>query len=173
MESFNYDQNDIHLRYDSARKLPDETVLLWLERVASHVERAKIEVILDLGCGTGRFSGALASFFGAQVYAVDPSAKMLEVAREQACNPRVRFLEGRAEQIPLEEEVADLIFLSMVYHHIEDKAEAFREFRRVLKPEGRWPSAPPRASIWTHISGSPSFPRRARLNGAGHPRRMS
>ena len=136
MDSFNYDQSDISTRYDAARKLPDETVKFWLERLAAHVGRGAVETIVDLGCGTGRFSSALARFFGAEVYAVDPSMKMLEVARAQADDARVHFLEGRAEHIPLGDAVADLIFMSMVYHHIADKAAAFGEFRRVIKPVG-------------------------------------
>jgi ubiquinone/menaquinone biosynthesis C-methylase UbiE len=137
MDAFSYDRNDIHLRYDAARKLPDETIRLWCERLAAHLPDNKIKLIVDLGCGTGRFSGALAKFFNAEVCAVDPSTKMLEVARQRAPDPRVHFLEGRAEQIPLGTGAADLVFLSMVYHHIEDKAVAFGEFRRVLNHRGR------------------------------------
>jgi ubiquinone/menaquinone biosynthesis C-methylase UbiE len=39
--------------------------------------------VLDLGCGTGRFSEALAAQFDAHVIGLDPSLKMLQVAREK------------------------------------------------------------------------------------------
>ncbi len=45
-------------------------------------------------------------------------------------------LPGSAEVVPLPDGVADLVFLSMVYHHIRDRAKAHGEFRRVLKPGG-------------------------------------
>ncbi len=46
---------------------------------------------------------------------------------------KITFLQGSAEYIPLTDGLADLIFLSQVYHHIEDKKKAFSEIKRVLK----------------------------------------
>ncbi len=44
------------------------------------------------------------------------------------------FVQGSSEDIPVAAHSADLIFLSMVYHHIQDKDRACEEFRRVLRP---------------------------------------
>jgi len=41
-------------------------------------------IALDIGCGTGRYSTALAAHFNAHVIAVDPSEKMLAEARKRA-----------------------------------------------------------------------------------------
>jgi SAM-dependent methyltransferase len=137
----NYDEGDLHLRYDSARALPRETVALWMEILKRHLATRSIEVLVDVGCGTGRFTCALAENFVANVYGVDPSRKMLGVAKE-ACakspaRSRVNFILGAAEEIPLGEPLADIVFLSMSYHHIRDKRKACAEFKRILKPEGR------------------------------------
>lgn len=136
MGTFSYDRGDIHLQYDKARALPAESVGQVLEALARHAP-PRVRALVDLGCGTGRFTGALARFFDAKVYAVDPSVKMLGVARANVRDPRVTFHEGTAEAIPLDDGAADLIFLSMVYHHIADKPRAFAEFARVLRPGGR------------------------------------
>jgi ubiquinone/menaquinone biosynthesis C-methylase UbiE len=136
MGTFSYDRGDIHLDYDRARSLTAEAVGQVLEALARHAP-PRVRASVDLGCGTGRFTGALAQFFGARVYAVDPSVKMLGVARGNVRDPRVTFHEGAAEAIPLDDGAADLVFLSMVYHHIEDKPRAFAEFARVLREDGR------------------------------------
>jgi ubiquinone/menaquinone biosynthesis C-methylase UbiE len=47
----------------------------------------------------------------------------------------VRFVQGRAESIPLEDGVADLVFMSQVLHHLVDGPKALREIRRVLKTD--------------------------------------
>ncbi len=130
-----YDRTNAHLCYDASRKLSSDVLALWLDRIAQHVP-SRLGSIIDLGCGTGRFSGALADRFSATVYGVDPSHRMLGVARENVARPDVIFLEGSAEHVPLDDTAADLIFLSMVYHHIQDLGRAYAEFLRVLKPGG-------------------------------------
>lgn len=96
-----------------------------------------MRVALDLGCGTGRFSAMLARVFGAEVVGVDPSASMLQTARERVGEPLCRFLVGAAESIPLETGTIDLVFMSMIYHHVRDWPRAHVELRRVLRESGR------------------------------------
>ena len=43
---------------------------------------------------------------------------------------------AEAAAIPLPSGAADLVFVSMAYHHFEDKPAAAREIRRVLAPGG-------------------------------------
>ncbi len=134
-----YDRSNVHLSYDASRKLSNDVLDLWLDRLAQHLP-SQLGCIIDLGCGTGRLTQriprALADRFSATVYGVDPSHRMLGVARENVARPDVLFLEGTAEHMPLDDGVADLIFLSMVYHHIHDLRRAYTEFLRVLKPGG-------------------------------------
>ena len=137
MRPFSYDQANIHLRYDRARNFSAETINLWLTKLSQHLPRKEINSIVDLGCGTGRFSDPLGSRFAATVYGIDLSAKMLSVARMRTSSPSVKFIQGSAEKIPLKGDTADLIFLSMVYHHIQDKTRARDEWKRILKQQGR------------------------------------
>ena len=130
-----YDKTDIPARYAQARKLPEETTKLWLETVSRYIPQGSIETIIDLGCGIGRFSKALTDHFSAQIYGIDPSWKMLKEARGATLSTKVTFLRGSAEYIPLTDGLADLIILSQVYHHIEDKKRAFSEIKRVLKTD--------------------------------------
>lgn len=109
---------------------------LWLDAIAQHIHPADINTIVDVGCGTGRFSVALADKFHAQVIGVDPSHTMLDKAKSNVAHPDVRFCEGDAERLPVDDGCASLVFLSMVYHHISNLPDAVLEFRRVLRGDG-------------------------------------
>jgi ubiquinone/menaquinone biosynthesis C-methylase UbiE len=130
-----YDKTEIPSCYAQARKLPDETIELWLSIISKYVPSDSIKTIVDLGCGIGRFSKALAAHFSAQVYGIDPSWKMLKEAKDTIQSSKVTFRHGSAESIPLTDGSADLIFLSQVYHHIDNKKRAFSEITRVLKKD--------------------------------------
>ncbi|MEQ8246183.1 MAG: methyltransferase domain-containing protein [Alphaproteobacteria bacterium] len=130
-----YDKTEIATTYDRGRALDADMAKIWLQTVAGYVDHTTVRNILDLGCGTGRFSKLLSTFFNAEVVGVDPSHKMLSIAEEKA-SPRVRFERGAAESIPAADAAFDLVTLSMVFHHIVDHASGARECARVLRPGG-------------------------------------
>ncbi|MCI0336666.1 MAG: class I SAM-dependent methyltransferase [Acidobacteria bacterium] len=147
-----YDATDIAATYDLGRNHGPEVLDLWMSTVSSHVKGHILNTILDLGCGTGRFSEALAIHFDAEVIGVDPSAKMLELAQRKQHDRRVLYQPGRGEAIPLPDNSVDLIFISMVFHHFDSPTLAARECRRVLR-EGETIFL--RAGTCEHI---PSYP---------------
>ena len=136
MNTFCYDDTSIHLDYDRARSLSPETIDMWMDLLVSNIDRTSVNNILDLGCGTGRFSQSLSVSFDAFVHGVDPSAKMLEVARRTCMQARCQFSLGSSNAIPLGDDTIDLAFMSMTYHHLEDKCRAIEEVRRVLRASG-------------------------------------
>ncbi len=91
------------------------------------------QVVLDLGAGTGKFTGHLTAT-GADVIAVEPVAEMLaELSRRHST---VRALEGRADSIPLEDESVDCVVCAQAFHWFASDA-TLAEIRRVLRPGGR------------------------------------
>jgi SAM-dependent methyltransferase len=90
--------------------------------------------VLDVGCGTGRLSLALADEQGARVWGVDVSPEMLAVARAKA--PRIRFKQARAEALPFKDGWFEAVVFWLVAHLVV-RAAAFAEARRVLTPGGR------------------------------------
>jgi ubiquinone/menaquinone biosynthesis C-methylase UbiE len=150
-----YDATEIAVAYDRGRDHGPEFLALWMNVVSSHVKDQFIETILDLGCGTGRFSEALADRFDVQVFGIDPSKKMLEQAQRKRRDRRVRYELGRGEAIPLANKSVDLIFMSMIFHHLDNPAQTARECRRVLRDGG---TAILRAGTRERISSYPYVP---------------
>lgn len=128
-----YDNTEIALTYDLGRDHGPEFLNLWMNVVGSQVKDRQIKTILDLGCGTGRFSEALAVYFDAEVIGIDPSRKMLAHAQGKRRDRRIRYKPGTGESIPLPDASVDLIFMSMIFHHFNDPTRAARECRRVLR----------------------------------------
>src|ERR1700676_488476 len=122
-----YDRTDLAAVYDRGRSHGSEVLDLWMDEVASHVRGQRVLKIPDLGCGTGRFSDALAQCFEADLVGVDPSKKMLAEAQRKPHSRRVRYARGRGEAIPLADQCADLVFMSMVFHHFDDPRLVARE----------------------------------------------
>ena len=109
---------------------------LWLNSIKARVPLEHVSTVLDVGCGTGRFSAALADLFDTSVIGIDPSQTMLAQAQENVHHPKVTFRKGHAESLPSGDATACLLFMSMVYHHIENPEQAVQEFSRVLRPGG-------------------------------------
>jgi ubiquinone/menaquinone biosynthesis C-methylase UbiE len=104
--------------------------------LADYIDPGASPVILDLGCGTGRFSELLAQRIGSQVIGIDPSERMLQQARRKPNSGNISYCEAPAEALPLSDDRADLVFMSMVYHHLGSPAATARECHRVLRDGG-------------------------------------
>jgi ubiquinone/menaquinone biosynthesis C-methylase UbiE len=130
-----YDATAIPAAYDAGRSYSPDVLEFWLRTISTALGEVQISDILDLGCGTGRYSAALAAHFKAAVVAVDPSEKMLSEARKKKTDG-VLFLQGSGEAVPLDDETVDLVFMSMVFHHFNDPMKVTRECRRVLREGG-------------------------------------
>lgn len=92
------------------------------------------ETVLDIGCGAGEFSAALAAA-GATPIAVDVAHEALRRARE-----RNRGLDTRlwapGQPLPLDDNAVDAVWAGEVIEHVADVAPWLSELRRVLRPRG-------------------------------------
>jgi len=106
----NYDKTDIPATYDKAHALSPETRRLWQDLLSVHVDQAEISLVIDLGCGTGRFSELLAAHFGVEIIGIDPLKKMLDQARRKPAAGNVVYRQAAAEALLLPDGCADLVF---------------------------------------------------------------
>jgi ArsR family transcriptional regulator len=95
--------------------------------------------VADLGTGEGAFALLLAQS-ARKVIAVDNSAKMIEVGREQAERNGVKNIEfrlGDMEEVPIKAGAVELVFFSQSLHHALHPERAIAEAARTLAPGGR------------------------------------
>jgi SAM-dependent methyltransferase len=136
-------------RYDELRPVDDS----WWEVFDALVREGDLRGrrVLEVGCGTGKLAGALASRAACRVWGVDASEEMLAVARAEV--PGVRFKHARAEQLPFKDGWFERVVVRMALHLFE-RPRALREFRRVLGTSGRVAIATPDpehfGDVWFH-----------------------
>ncbi|MGE0712489.1 MAG: class I SAM-dependent methyltransferase [Planctomycetota bacterium] len=99
--------------------------------------------VLDVGCGTGTLLRAAADAVGpaGRLCGVEPAEEMVEHARRKAsaAGLTLELTVGLADRLPYADQSFDRLFCTFVVHHLPppDRALAFREMRRVLRPGGR------------------------------------
>lgn len=119
--------------YDSGRALLPDAEEAWAKSVEGLVPPTS--TVLDVGAGTGRFSGLFGRRVGCSVVAVEPAGAMRSrgAARRQAS---VAWVAGRAESLPVRDGAVDVVWLACVVHYLDLDA-AGREFARVLRRGGQ------------------------------------
>jgi len=102
--------------------LEERTMLPWIERLSPRR-------VLDIGCGTGRWTGRL------RAIGIDQSHAMLEIAASKP-GLRGRLAVADARLLPCQTASADAVVCALALCHIRDAAPAMQEFARVLEPRG-------------------------------------
>ncbi len=107
-------------------------------RVVDLLGLTPAEAVLDFGCGPGFYTIEIATRVWRTI-GVDISNEMLAKARRAAskASVSVEFLLTDGEGVAIEDESVDLILLNHVFHEIEQPDRVLREFRRILKTQGR------------------------------------
>src|SRR3954469_19931477 len=100
-----------HQTYAEGRALPAAKIQRYMDAYAAHLPERRPLVGVDLGSGTGRFPPALAEAFGGPIHGVEPAEGMRRAAEAGARHPRVNYLAGRAEAIPLPDATADFVLM--------------------------------------------------------------
>jgi ubiquinone/menaquinone biosynthesis C-methylase UbiE len=123
--------------------------------------------VLDLGCGTGIFSVALAAR-GAEAVGVDPAAAMLGIARARQGGDVVSWVEAAAQGLDLGRQFEAVVMTGHAFQTLltlEDRVACLATIARHLAPGGRFffDSRNPEAREWE------SWTREATLEVRSHP----
>jgi SAM-dependent methyltransferase len=90
---------------------------------------------VDVGCGTGALTAALAERLGAaSVAGVDPSEPFVEASRGKV--PGARIVVGTAESLPFADHEFDAALAQLVVNFLDDPGQGVAEMMRVTRPEG-------------------------------------
>jgi len=94
------------------------------------------KVVIDVGCGTGKISRLIASE-GAQVVGID-TPELIGLAKEPGVAGNVVFKTGTGQNLPVENNFADIIIYYASFHHVPEieMNNALKECSRVLKENG-------------------------------------
>jgi ubiquinone/menaquinone biosynthesis C-methylase UbiE len=122
----------------------DETYEFTKERLTkSGVDPEELfrgKVVVDAGCGSGKFSAAIARLGAKKVIGLDIGEKGLAFARSQAkkksFDDRLDYRYGSLLDIPLDDSSVDMVWSNGVIHHTLGYEECIQEFSRILKPGG-------------------------------------
>ncbi len=121
-------------RYDVARDEEDEAV--FTVKTGVHPRELAGKLVLDAGCGGGRYAYLLGRF-GAQVVGVDLSTAVEKARTLCADMPNVTILQGDLTELPLAENTFDFAFSIGVMHHGPQPRKAFDEVAKRVKPDGQ------------------------------------
>jgi uncharacterized protein YbaR (Trm112 family) len=134
-ESFGYEW----LRYPGSRPGDEET---FLEETMIPRDSFNGKLVLDAGCGMGRYS-AVALSLGAEVVAMDISDSLIRVAEVARDNPKLHPVEGDLLHPPFKKKSFDVAYSQGVLHHTSDTHAAFVAVGALIKREGLF-------SVWLY-----------------------
>ena len=111
------------------------------------------EKVLDVGCGTGSLTFALARAADVgEITAIDYSSVFVEEAIRRNTDPRVRIRQADACALPFEDGTFDRALALLVLHFVPEAGRAVAEMRRVVRPRGMVAAA-----VWDHLGGMPGM----------------
>jgi ubiquinone/menaquinone biosynthesis C-methylase UbiE len=119
-------------------RFSDDNLAFWVPLIVEAARIGPDPPVLDVGCGTGGFSRAIAERASAAVTGLDSSSRFIAFANALPAPRRgaVDWVVGDAERLRLEDASFDRVLLSLVLHQLADPEAAVGEAFRVLAAGG-------------------------------------
>ncbi|MEW9897368.1 methyltransferase domain-containing protein [Chitinivorax sp. PXF-14] len=114
--------------YDATRHASPAVLLPLLKLIGRRPDQ--LPRVLDIGCGTGNYTAALAQR-GLDIIGLDRSPAMLAQAR--AKHPKLTWLQGDATMLPFADLALDVTISTLSSHYWQPRLDAYRDIRRVTR----------------------------------------
>jgi ubiquinone/menaquinone biosynthesis C-methylase UbiE/uncharacterized protein YbaR (Trm112 family) len=141
--NFGFEWN-LHNKTQLDTSTQHESEETFIEKTGFHPEDLKGKLVLDVGCGMGRFSD-VASRWGATVVGIDLTSAVDAAYGNLGARPNVNLAQADVFHMPFRDETFDAIFSIGVLHHTPNTQAAFDRLPRLLKPGGR-------IAIWVYTA---------------------
>ena len=133
-------ESAINIRYT---ELAETSCCLSCGGAVNHAKAAEGETCVDLGSGRGTDAIRMAETVGdnGMVYGLDLSDGMLKTAEKTASRlgvENIKFIKTDLEDMPIEDNIVDLVISNCVINHAENKQNVWNEVHRILKAGGRF-----------------------------------
>jgi ubiquinone/menaquinone biosynthesis C-methylase UbiE len=135
MEDKRFDPKKLH-KLNNPERLKDIPV----EYIWNKLDLNNPLVLIDIGAGTGFFSMAFAAYLkNGKVFACDISDIMVNWMENNVCahHPNIVALKMEENSVPLEDCVADLVYMINLHHELDAPEEILNEAFRLLKENGK------------------------------------
>lgn len=126
MDDGSIDYDRVSQVYDSSRMAIIETV----ERLIQLLQISSSMMVLDMGCGTGNYTAAIAQVTE-NILGTDKSVGMIREARLKYSE--LPFILCDVISLPFKTEIFDAAFSIQVIHHVKDKLRFLKEAHRILR----------------------------------------
>jgi len=127
--------SDEWIKFNHFKDQEIETVGKQYFDIVGHEILTKDSVVLDIGCGTGRWSKYVSKNVK-WVEAIDPSQAVLSAAALTKDLPNIRISKASVDNIPFADNSFDMAFSLGVLHHIPDTADAMKKCVAKIKTNG-------------------------------------
>lgn len=110
---------------------------IFSSTISFNLEKINNLVVLDAGCGNGRFSKIISNYNPSLFIIADISDGIFE-AKKYLKDRNINYLaiKGDISEIPFKDEVVDFVYSWGVIHHTEDPQKTFKNICRVVKKNG-------------------------------------
>ncbi len=128
------DYSNIGEHYDKVRPAPAG---VWISSIVQLAGITPDSDVLDVGCGTGRFTTRVAARSRARIVGVDSSTAMLRNALKSDKERAIRWVLGDACSLPFRAASFDCLYMTMVIHQIRQREAFLKALYRILRRGGR------------------------------------
>jgi SAM-dependent methyltransferase len=134
-DSFGYEWTKLYPKHGQTQDEWQAERDIFLEYTRTVPSDFRNKLVLDAGCGNGRYA-KLANDWGARVVAVDISDAVEIASVNLAERGNVDVVQADLFKLPFRENVFDVVYSVGVLHHTPDAYGAFRSIQRVVRPGG-------------------------------------